>query len=57
MKSAGGFTIIQTMILLLVLGIVGWAVTNVVIDMQCKEDTTKSICANRSEVWKALTGK
>ncbi|WP_156396397.1 hypothetical protein [Noviherbaspirillum sp. Root189] len=42
-----GWTIIQTMIVLLILGIVGTIAVRAIIDMRCEEDATRSICAKR----------
>jgi type II secretory pathway pseudopilin PulG len=40
-----GWTIIQTMIALLIAGIVGAIAVRAIIDMRCEEDATRSICA------------
>ncbi|MFC7518404.1 hypothetical protein ACFQUU_25665 [Herbaspirillum sp. GCM10030257] len=42
-----GWTIIQTMIALLIAGIVGTIAVRAIIDKRCEEDATRSICAKR----------
>jgi type II secretory pathway pseudopilin PulG len=42
-----GWTIIQTMIALVIAGIVGTIVVRAIIDMRCEEDATRPICTKR----------
>lgn len=48
MKPAGGFTIVQIMLALLVVGIVLWAAVNAVIDKRCENDSAGTLCAKRA---------
>ncbi|HJW56410.1 MAG TPA: hypothetical protein VJ577_14165 [Burkholderiaceae bacterium] len=47
MKRSGGFTIIQVMVILLVVGIVVWAAANALIDQRCRDDPAATLCASR----------
>jgi competence protein ComGC len=47
MKRSKGFTIVQTMIILLIAGIVAWLVVNIIIDKRCESDPAKPICVDR----------
>ncbi|WP_158597874.1 hypothetical protein [Noviherbaspirillum saxi] len=42
-----GWTIIQTMIALLIAGIIGSIAVRAIIDMRCEEDPSRSFCAKR----------
>lgn len=48
MRRAGGFTIVQIMVLVGVLGLVIFFASNKLIDMRCKEDPAKQMCKDRS---------
>jgi Tfp pilus assembly protein PilE len=48
MKQAKGFTIIQTMIVLLIAGIVAWFVINAIIDKRCEAEPSNALCADRA---------
>lgn len=45
--SQRGWTIVQTMVALLIAGIVVYLAVEIVIDKRCEEDPTRSICADR----------
>lgn len=47
MIRAKGFTIVQLMVVLLVLGIVGWFVVDAIIEKRCEENPTKELCVGR----------
>lgn len=47
MKQANGFTIVQLMAVLLVLGIVGWFAVELIIDKRCEADPSKELCVDR----------
>lgn len=49
MKRSGGFTIIQVMVILLVVGIAIWAVTEALIERRCADDPAAALCANKSK--------
>jgi hypothetical protein len=44
-----GLTIVQTMVLLFVLGIVGTIVVNYVIDKRCEAEPAKQMCSERGK--------
>lgn len=47
MKRGDGFTIIQVMVILLVVGIVLWAAAKALIDRRCSDDPAAALCASR----------
>lgn len=50
MRQARGFTIVQLMTVLLVLGIVGWFAVELIIDKRCEAGASKELCADRKVV-------
>lgn len=46
-QGMGGLTIVQTMLILLVVGIVGSIVIDYVIDKRCQAEPTREMCAKR----------
>jgi len=42
-----GWTIIQTMIALLIAGILGMIAVRAIIDLRCEDDATRSICTKQ----------
>lgn len=51
MRKAKGLTIVQLMVVLLIAGIVGWFVVDIIIDMRCEADPSKALCADRKAAW------
>lgn len=47
LKRMKGLTIIQLMFVLLIAGIVGSFVVNVIIDKRCESDPSRALCADR----------
>lgn len=47
MKRARGLTIVQLMLVLLVLGIVGWFAVDAIIEKRCEDHPAKPLCADR----------
>jgi hypothetical protein len=47
MKKIKGLTIIQTMIVLLIVGIVGWFLVEFIIDKRCEAEPSRPICGDR----------
>lgn len=47
LKKMHGLTIVQTMLLLAVIGIVGALLVNFIIDKRCEADPSREICADR----------
>lgn len=46
MKKMRGLTIVQTMVILAIIGIVGSLLVNYIIDKRCEAEPTRDICAN-----------
>lgn len=46
-RKMRGLTIIQTMVILAILGIVGSLLFNYIIDKRCEADPAREICADR----------
>jgi hypothetical protein len=47
MKQPKGLTIIQLMVILIIAGIVGSVIVDIIIDKLCEAAPTKQICTNR----------
>lgn len=47
MKSQQGLTIVQTMIILFIVGIVGWFIVDHLVDERCEGDSTSALCVER----------
>jgi hypothetical protein len=47
MRQVRGFTIVQLMTVLLVLGIAGWFAVEFIIDKRCDANPSKELCADR----------
>lgn len=47
MKPERGLTIVQTMLVLLILGIVGWFAVDFLIGKRCESDPSRPICSER----------
>ncbi|WP_158590482.1 hypothetical protein [Noviherbaspirillum cavernae] len=48
MKQAKGFTIVQTMVILFVAGIIGWFAVDAIIDKRCETEPSGAMCADRA---------
>lgn len=48
MKRNQGLTIVQLMVVLLIVGIVGWFVVDFIIDKRCEGDATSQLCVQRT---------
>jgi competence protein ComGC len=48
MKRVKGLTIIQMMLILLIAGILGSVVVNLIIDKRCEADPAKQLCIDRT---------
>ena len=49
MRQASGFTIVQLMTVLLVLGIAGWFIVEFIIDKRCEANPSKELCVDRRD--------
>lgn len=48
MSRTRGYTIVQIMVLLLLLGIVLWASVNALIGWRCRDDPAAALCKDRA---------
>jgi len=46
-QAQRGLTILQTMLVLFVLGIIGWLALDYVIDWRCQQGSTHAMCVDR----------
>lgn len=46
-RKMRGLTIVQTMVILAIIGIVGSLLANYIIDKRCEADPAREICADR----------
>jgi hypothetical protein len=46
-KKMQGLTIVQTMLILLIVGIAGSVLVNYIIDKRCEAEPSRAMCANR----------
>ncbi|WP_158592270.1 hypothetical protein [Noviherbaspirillum sedimenti] len=47
LKKMRGITIVQTMLILMVIGIVGSLLVNFIIDKRCEAEPSREICTDR----------